>query len=113
LLGGCDRQFRAGVVFNSLAQSGKHFIRSFSGGADDENVAKLLLVGPIQGREGVDGFVIDVSSRAGLDGVLSRLDSDPAAYRRGTPPPAGQMRSANEQADELAMIYRQVAGHAR
>lgn len=64
-------------------------------------------------REGVDGFVIDVSSRAGLDSVLARLDSDSAAYRRGTPPPAGQMRSANEQADELAALYRQVAGHAR
>ena len=54
--------------------------------------------------EGVNGHVVDVSGIDGLLAVLARIDADPARYL-SSPPPL-PLRSADEQGDELAALYR-------
>ncbi len=58
--------------------------------------------------DGVNGFVVDVSNGRGLTRALQRIDADPARYC--TPPPPTTLRTADEQGDELAEVYRQVLG---
>ena len=52
----------------------------------------------------VDGHIIDVSDSQGLSAILARIDRDRARYLE--PPPVRTLRSAAEQGDELADVYR-------
>lgn len=54
--------------------------------------------------EGVDGHVIDVSDSQALSAILTRIDHDRARYLNS--PPVRTLRSAAEQGDELADLYR-------
>ncbi len=54
--------------------------------------------------EDVDGHVIDVSDARGLSTILTQIDGDRARYLK--PPPVRTLRSAAEQGDELAEVYR-------
>ena len=58
-------------------------------------------------REGVNGFVIDVSTVEGLMTALAAIDRDPARYLR-SPEERPRLRSADDQADEVLAIYRRV-----
>ena len=55
---------------------------------------------------GVNGWVIDVATPRDLFEVLSEIDSNPEKYLISPPPP--NLRSANEQAQELLHIYQDV-----
>lgn len=55
---------------------------------------------------GLNGWVIDVSSTAGLLAALAEIDRDPAAYLRSPPPTP--LRTADDQARELLALYRAV-----
>jgi glycosyltransferase involved in cell wall biosynthesis/Flp pilus assembly protein TadD len=59
--------------------------------------------------EGVNGFKINVDSTVELVAVLHEIDSDPDRFK-ASPPVAGPLRLASEQAAELAELYR---AHAR
>lgn len=61
---------------------------------------------------GRNGFVIDVSTVEGLLEVLARMNADPAAF---TTPPAIRpaLRTAVDQARDLAALYRRVIVAAR
>lgn len=54
-----------------------------------------------------DGFVVDVSSSAGLASVFDQIDADPQRFLRAPPPPAAP-REARAQAEELAALYRKL-----
>ena len=57
--------------------------------------------------EGVNGFVVDVTTDAGLVGILHRIDSDFERFR--VPPPPREIRKATEQGDDLAAMYLDIA----
>ena len=56
MFAGGDGEFFLRIVVDPVAQRGQHLGRSFAGGADDEDVAKLLFVGAVECDEGVAGF---------------------------------------------------------
>jgi glycosyltransferase involved in cell wall biosynthesis/tetratricopeptide (TPR) repeat protein len=58
--------------------------------------------------QGVNGFVVDVSTPTALTEVLSRLDAEPERYKVSPSTPI-QMRTSDEQGRELAEIYRACA----
>jgi glycosyltransferase involved in cell wall biosynthesis len=60
-------------------------------------------------EQGRDGFVIDVSTAAGLAGVLAAIDADPATYRRPPAAGSGPPRTMAAQAGELAALYDEIA----
>jgi glycosyltransferase involved in cell wall biosynthesis len=64
-------------------------------------------------EEGENGFVIDVSDGRGLTEVLKRLDGDIGRYqappRRAPAPP----RTAADQGEELAEVYRSISASKR
>jgi glycosyltransferase involved in cell wall biosynthesis len=60
---------------------------------------------------GVNGWVIDVGAPRDLSTVLSEIDSNPEKYLRSPPPPP--LRLADQQADELLHIYREVLARPR
>ncbi|MDQ6869425.1 MAG: glycosyltransferase [Pseudomonadota bacterium] len=60
---------------------------------------------------GVNGWVIDVETPQSLLAVLSEIDSNPTKYVKS--PPVMPLRGANEQADELLKIYRDVLARPR
>ncbi len=55
-------------------------------------------------QEGWSGFIVDVGSPAGLIAAIARIDDDPARFLQPPPPPP-PMRTAQEQAIEIAAIY--------
>ena len=59
--------------------------------------------------EGVDGHIVDVSDLNGLLAVLEKIDREWEHYKH---PPArtGRLRTAVEQGDELAVLYRSLLG---
>lgn len=57
--------------------------------------------------DGVDGFVVDVGTMAGLREALSTIDSNPACYRRLVARPSKPLRSSDEQASQLLQIYHE------
>jgi len=63
--------------------------------------------------EGENGFRIDTEGRAPLDRLLARFNAEPDRYRQGSARSAGIQRSVTDQAEELADIYRQIAGRRR
>jgi len=81
-----------GLVTREAMASGVWVITS-DRGALHENVV-----------EGENGFVVDVSSIAGLRDVLTGMDADPERFL-SPPKVAAPLRRAEEQADELARIY--------
>jgi glycosyltransferase involved in cell wall biosynthesis len=58
---------------------------------------------------GVNGFVVDVSSPDALAAVLAQISADPARYLH-SPPSSRTPRTAEEQAADLAEIYRGILG---
>ena len=57
--------------------------------------------------EGVNGFVVDVSDPLGLMSALRVMNAQPDRFR--VPPPAGPPpRTSQDQADELAALYRRI-----
>jgi glycosyltransferase involved in cell wall biosynthesis len=58
------------------------------------------------------GFVADVRGIDGLRDILCRIDGEPDRYR-APPPPCGGMRTAREQAEQLAALYLETAAVTR
>ena len=56
-------------------------------------------------RDGVNGHIVSVDNLRGLIAVIEAIDADPAKYLR-SPPPAAPMRTSQDQARELATLYR-------
>ena len=56
--------------------------------------------------EGVNGFRIDVSTTAGLRAVLTKLNNAPHLYK--TPRSSTVLRSADDQAKDLAAVYSEI-----
>jgi len=56
-------------------------------------------------REGINGFVIGVSSPEDLINVLASIDADPQRYL-SSPPAPPIFRTAAEQADDLVNLYK-------
>jgi glycosyltransferase involved in cell wall biosynthesis len=54
-----------------------------------------------------NGFVIDVSDSSELVRVLRQIDKEPARFRVA-PLPKPDFRKTEEQAKELAVLYRQI-----
>ncbi|MHB8287555.1 MAG: glycosyltransferase, partial [Caulobacteraceae bacterium] len=57
----------------------------------------------------VNGFLIDVSSPDDLKAVLGRISADPSRYL-ASPKPSRASRSTEDQAADLADIYRGIVG---
>jgi glycosyltransferase involved in cell wall biosynthesis len=55
-------------------------------------------------QDGISGFVIDVASPDGLIAALARIDADPARFQQPPPPPP-PMRTARDQAQDIAALY--------
>ncbi|WP_246154534.1 glycosyltransferase [Methylobacterium oryzihabitans] len=55
-------------------------------------------------EDGVDGFVVDVTTPRGLREVLSRIDGDPARFR-SPPPRTRPIRTAAQQGADLLALY--------
>jgi glycosyltransferase involved in cell wall biosynthesis len=62
-------------------------------------------------KPGVNGWVIDVSTPQGLLEVLSEIEAEPEKFLKSPPPT--QLRSAQQQADEILQIYRRVLARPR
>ncbi|WP_140419298.1 glycosyltransferase [Sphingobium sp. Z007] len=60
-------------------------------------------------EEDINGYVIDVTAVNGLENILSRIDADPARYRKAPPPREGAARSMADQAADLHKIYWEVS----
>lgn len=56
--------------------------------------------------EDVNGHVVSVDDHRALAEALSRIDADPARYTTAPPPPT--LRTAAQQGDDLAALYRQI-----
>ncbi|MGH6887648.1 MAG: glycosyltransferase [Rhizomicrobium sp.] len=57
--------------------------------------------------QGMNGFVIDVGDTSGLVAALTEIDQHPSRYR-SSPAAGPHLRRAEEQAKELATLYRQL-----
>ncbi len=55
-------------------------------------------------EDGVDGFVVDVTTPKGLREALTRIDGDPARFR-SPPPRTRPIRTAAEQGADLLALY--------
>lgn len=56
--------------------------------------------------EGINGHVVPVEDHRALAEVLSRIDADTSRYT--TAPPAPSLRTAAQQGDDLAALYKQI-----
>ncbi len=56
-------------------------------------------------RDGVNGHIVSVDDLRGLIAVIEAIDADPTMYL-GSPPPAPPMRTSQDQARDLAALYR-------
>ena len=56
-------------------------------------------------QDGVNGHIVSVDNLRGLIAVIEAIDADPAKYLR-SPPPTAPMRTSQDQARELAALYR-------
>ena len=61
---------------------------------------------------GVDGFVVDVATPAGLAAALAAIDADPARFR-AAPPPGRPVRLAADQGDDLLALYDAILAEHR
>ena len=55
-----------------------------------------------------NGFIVDVRSPLALKAVLEKIDSDPVTFMQ-PPDYCDRLRTAREQAEELALLYREIA----
>ena len=56
-------------------------------------------------QDGVNGHIVSVNDLHGLIAVIKTIDADPTKYL-GSPPPAPPMRTSQDQARDLAELYR-------
>ncbi len=62
-------------------------------------------------QDGVNGHIVSVDNLRGLIAVIEAIDADPAKYLR-SPPPTPLMRTSQDQARELAALYREAIATA-
>ncbi len=62
--------------------------------------------------EGKNGFVVDVSSVAGLINAFKEIDANPQRYTR-SPEYVSELRKSEDQADDYAKIYSEVLNESR
>lgn len=83
-----------GLVAREAAYFGLWVVASKSGAMGDDL------------EEGVNGFRIDTGNRVDLDRIMAQLNADPDLYRQGTARRYVPTRSADDQTDDLAALYR-------
>lgn len=59
-------------------------------------------------QHGVDGFLVDTRSPAGLKGVLAMFNAEPERYMSPPPQNARRLRTAADQGDDLLRLYRKL-----
>ncbi|GAN54797.1 glycosyltransferase [Tanticharoenia sakaeratensis] len=58
-------------------------------------------------EHGVNGFHVDVSTADGLRDRLATIDANPALFRQ-RPPPLSEVRTAQDQARDVALLYNEL-----